>query len=44
LRTSFEVVGIPRKEIDTDKLAMVYWMRAKRLAMERRREKEEGKY
>lgn len=29
-------VGIPHKEIDTEKLAMVYWMHAKRLAKERR--------
>jgi hypothetical protein len=30
------VVGIHRKEIDTEQLAMVYWMQAKRLARERR--------
>jgi hypothetical protein len=29
-------VGIPRKEIDTEQLAMVYWMQAKRLAREKR--------
>jgi hypothetical protein len=34
-------VGLPVKEIDTQKLAMVYWMQASRLAREKR-EKEAG--
>ena len=37
------VVGIPRKEIDTEKLAMVYWMQAKRLAREKREQGEAGR-
>lgn len=38
------VVGIPRKAIDTEKLAMVYWMQAKRLAREKREGMRESRH
>jgi hypothetical protein len=33
---SLKVTGIRRKEIDTEQLAMVYWLQAKRMVRERR--------
>jgi hypothetical protein len=33
---SLQVTGIRRKEIDTEQLAMVYWLQAKRLVKDRR--------
>jgi hypothetical protein len=31
-----KVKGIPRKEIDTEQLAMVFWLQAKRMVKERK--------
>jgi hypothetical protein len=36
------VVGIPKKEIDPEQLAMVYWMQAKRLVREKREREQAG--
>jgi hypothetical protein len=41
LGQKIRAVGIPRKEIDTEQLAMVYWMQAKRLAREKREAQDE---
>lgn len=38
-----KVAGVRRSEIDTEQLALVYWLQAKRLLRERRENEERAK-